>query len=226
MKHKILLHTCCGACFLATEPELKNDYQVISFYYNPNIWPKKEFEKRKESLKKVIKVLNEKDNKICHSGILKKYPESIRIDNLPWIPHQVRDDIWDQDDIKIIMSKWNHKDWDLSINKNLPSYLDIRNSSRLRSNNRCVTCWKVRLEKTAQRAKKLNLKYFSSTLLSSPYQDFNSIVTIGRNLAKKYNLNFIDQDFRKNYRSSQNLAKELKIYRQKYCGCRFSINRK
>lgn len=51
-KQKILLHICCGPC--ATHPAalLSADYEVIGYFYNPNIWPYEEWVKRFEAFRK------------------------------------------------------------------------------------------------------------------------------------------------------------------------------
>ena len=50
---KLLLHSCCGPCSTVVIERLKEDFEVTVFYYNPNIEPKEEYEKRKEEQKKV-----------------------------------------------------------------------------------------------------------------------------------------------------------------------------
>lgn len=87
---------------------------------------------------------------------------------------------------------------------------------------RCRSCYRLRLEKTAKEAQKHGFDAFSTTLLISPYQDFEQIVIIGKELADKYNVLFYFRDFRPHFRDSKALAKELGLYRQKYCGCIFS----
>jgi hypothetical protein len=51
------------------------------------------------------------------------------------------------------------------------------------------------------------------------------IKAIGHGLATTNSLVFLDDDFQADdgYRRSQELAKELGIYRQKFCGCEYSI---
>jgi len=45
-KPKILLHICCAACGAYVANFLKNDFEVILYFYNPNIFPAAEFRKR------------------------------------------------------------------------------------------------------------------------------------------------------------------------------------
>lgn len=53
MKKKMLLHSCCGPCSTVVIERLKEDYDLTVFYFNPNIEPKEEYEKRKTEQKKV-----------------------------------------------------------------------------------------------------------------------------------------------------------------------------
>lgn len=46
MKPKLLLHVCCGPCSTEVIRRLKDDYEVVGFFYNPNIHPDEEYHKR------------------------------------------------------------------------------------------------------------------------------------------------------------------------------------
>ncbi|OPX30955.1 MAG: hypothetical protein B1H08_00290 [Candidatus Omnitrophica bacterium 4484_171] len=49
--NKVLLHICCGVCAFASIERLKGEgYTVKGFFYNPNIHPSGEYEKRREVL--------------------------------------------------------------------------------------------------------------------------------------------------------------------------------
>lgn len=91
---------------------------------------------------------------------------------------------------------------------------------------RCRKCYMLRLEKTADQAKNEGFDAFSTTLLISPYQNFEQIVSTGKELADKYNIIFHLNDFRPYFRDAIALSKELGLYRQKYCGCIFSKERR
>lgn len=50
-KKKILLHACCAVCFGYPAQLLKFlKYEVVGYFYNPNIYPQNEFQRRKEEL--------------------------------------------------------------------------------------------------------------------------------------------------------------------------------
>lgn len=89
---------------------------------------------------------------------------------------------------------------------------------------RCGLCFRQRLEKTAQRAGLSGCDYFGTTLTVSPHKNYEIISGIGRELALKYGLSFLDRDFKKQdgFRRSIELSKKYNLYRQNYCGCRFS----
>lgn len=54
-KKRLLLHACCGPCSTQTLAILSKYFDITIYYYNPNIHPKEEFERRKNELKKFIK---------------------------------------------------------------------------------------------------------------------------------------------------------------------------
>lgn len=73
---KFLLHTCCAPCSIAVIEELKADFDVTVFFYNPNIHPQAEYLKRKEQ---VIKVCTEWNIKMVDADYdPKKWYEATR----------------------------------------------------------------------------------------------------------------------------------------------------
>lgn len=57
-KPKLLLHSCCAPCSTAVIERLYNDFDITIFYYNPNIYPESEYEKRKNEELKYIDIFN------------------------------------------------------------------------------------------------------------------------------------------------------------------------
>ena len=90
---------------------------------------------------------------------------------------------------------------------------------------RCYECYKLRLEKTAIKAKELNYDYFSTTLSISPYKVEKWINELGYMLEEKYDIKYLFSDFKKEagYSHSIELSKEYGLYRQDYCGCKYSL---
>ncbi len=91
-----------------------------------------------------------------------------------------------------------------------------------REDNRCEYCYSVRLEETAKKAKEINADAFTTSLLVSPYQKFDAIINIGRLIEDRYGVEFYAEDFRSGFNKGRRLSRELKLYRQKYCGCIYS----
>lgn len=89
---------------------------------------------------------------------------------------------------------------------------------------RCTECFKLRLERTAQAALRTGNTVFGTTLTVSPHKNYNLISAIGWELSVKYNLEFLDMDFKKKagFQRSIQMSKEYCLYRQNYCGCEFS----
>jgi len=57
--HKLLLHICCGICACETVRRLKNEnFEVVGFFYNPNIYPQEEYIKRMRTTEIVSKLLD------------------------------------------------------------------------------------------------------------------------------------------------------------------------
>ena len=58
---------------------------------------------------------------------------------------------------------------------------------------RCLICWNLRMERTAEFARSNGFDYFSTTLLVSPYQDQEALKKIGADIASKTGVKFQDE---------------------------------
>lgn len=92
---------------------------------------------------------------------------------------------------------------------------------------RCEACFRLRLEKTAELAKKNGFDYFTTTLTLSPLKNANLLNEIGEGLELIYGVKWLYSDFKKKngYLESINLSKEYNLYRQNYCGCIYSMQK-
>jgi uracil-DNA glycosylase family 4 len=90
---------------------------------------------------------------------------------------------------------------------------------------RCIVCYRMRLEKTASFAKEKGISDFTTTLTISPHKNSATILDIGRDMASRYGLRFLEIDFKKDdgFRRSVNLCHHFGLYRQDYCGCIHSL---
>ena len=165
----LLLHTCCAPCLIYPLEKLKLEgFKVTGFFYNPNIHPFTEYNKRREALG------------ILGAGVEIIYPE--------YAPQQFFREV--------------------NLNESAPG--------------RCAICWKARLGETARKAMKLGFKYFTTTLLVSPYQDQELLKKIGNTVSAEAGVEFYYADFRPGFRKAHDEARSKGIYCQKYCGCLYS----
>jgi len=89
---------------------------------------------------------------------------------------------------------------------------------------RCTECFRLRLEITAETAKMWGNDIFGTTLTVSPHKNFAIINKIGLDLAIKYGLIYLAEDFKKKagYQRSIEMSKDYGLYRQQFCGCDYS----
>ena len=89
---------------------------------------------------------------------------------------------------------------------------------------RCYACYALRLEKTAQVAKENGFSWFGTTLTLSPHKNAEWLNEIGQKVGGRYAVNYLFSDFKKQggYYRSIDLSKEYNLYRQDFCGCKFS----
>ena len=125
----------------------------------------------------------------------------------------------EENDIKLVKDNYNPESW----NDNMSKFGSPKLKTEQRKN-RCGACYLHRLENAAKYAKENSIKYISSTLAVSPYQ-FNDLLKEKLEIcAKKYKLNAVFMDFRPYYKNATKRSIEIKMYRQKYCGCQLSFN--
>lgn len=89
---------------------------------------------------------------------------------------------------------------------------------------RCFRCYEMRLRDTAQKARAEHYDYFCTTLSISPYKNASKLNEIGSRLADEYGVKYLTSDFKKQngYLHSIQLSKVYHLYRQPYCGCKYS----
>ena len=85
----------------------------------------------------------------------------------------------------------------------------------------------MRLEKTAETAKKLNIDLFGTTLTISPHKNFSIINSIGKTAADGKKLTFYESNFKKKdgFKKTIQLSDKFHISRQNYCGCIYSMRK-
>ena len=176
---KLLLHTCCAPCSSYVIEYLSNYFEITILYYNPNISPVEEYEKRLNEQKRLLKEITTKHS-VC-----------------------------------LLECKYDHESFE-----NLAKGLE----NEPERGARCLKCYRLRLEETAKLAKENNFHYFGTSLSVSPYKSSDILNKIGEELADFYNIPYLYSDFKKKegYKRSIELSKIYNLYRQDYCGCKYS----
>lgn len=180
----MLLHTCCAVCalpiieYLLIKEKVKD---ITLYFYNPNIYPEKEYNKRLKDVEKIPKIYK----------------------------------------LKLIAGKYEHSKWLDYIKKSLPKPPE----KYLENSDRCLSCFRFRLEETVGFAQKNNFNEFGTTLSVNRFKNTEFINKYGKFLANKYKIKYkeFNIDFNKAYGLGLKLSKKHNLYRQKYCGCEFSI---
>jgi predicted adenine nucleotide alpha hydrolase (AANH) superfamily ATPase len=89
---------------------------------------------------------------------------------------------------------------------------------------KCTKCYDLRLKRAAEEARKLWIKYWTTTLNISPHKDLEKLFKIWDKYDLQKKLEFLKIAFRKNkgFERSVEYCKKYNIYRQNYCGCIYS----
>lgn len=89
---------------------------------------------------------------------------------------------------------------------------------------RCRRCYRLRLENAARAAKEGGYDYFTTTLSISPHKNSRWLCEIGEELEKQYGVSYLYSDFKKKngYKRSIELSEKYGLYRQDFCGCKYS----
>lgn len=87
---------------------------------------------------------------------------------------------------------------------------------------RCRACYAMRLAEACRVAQDEGFTHIATTLAVSPYQLFDTCNDVLETLAAAHDLTPVIRDFRPWYPEATRRSRELGMYRQKYCGCRFS----
>lgn len=87
---------------------------------------------------------------------------------------------------------------------------------------RCRACYALRLAEAVRVARAEGFDHIATTLAVSPYQLFDTCNDVLTRLASAQGLTPVIRDFRPWYPEATRRSRELGMYRQNYCGCRFS----
>ena len=180
---RVLLHVCCGPCSSAVLEYLTQYFDVTILWYNPNIYPEAEFERRFQTLVRLV------------------------------------EDMGLADRVSILAEP--HKSGDY--------YARVKGlENEPEGGRRCTECFRLRLLETAKLAKHYGFDYFCTTLTLSRHKDAVRINDIAEEIARAVGVAWLPSDFKK--RDVENRSIELcdkyNVYRQLYCGCEYSLQKR
>lgn len=124
-----------------------------------------------------------------------------------------------ENEIKVINGKYDNEKYE----KLIDGFQDEKEGGA-----RCFKCYRLRLEESAKYAKENNYDYFTTTLTISPYKNSKVLNEIGNELSQLYGIKYLYSDFKKRngYKRSIELSHKYNLYRQDFCGCKYSIRNK
>lgn len=172
----LVLHTCCAPCAILPYHTAARVYDVTFFFYNPNIFPFEEYEKRRDEL--------------------------IRFQAKSGMRLHVLEEGGDA--------------WQSAI----AGYEGEREGGA-----RCEHCFRHRLRITAQYAASVNADCFGTVMSVSPHKSTRLLARAGEEAERETGVPFLPTDFKKanGFRKASQYAREEGFYRQRYCGCAYSI---
>lgn len=88
---------------------------------------------------------------------------------------------------------------------------------------RCRACYRLRVGLAADRASRLGFDAVATTLTVSPYQDHAALSEEAAAACEAAGLLYLDTDFRDRYPEATRRSRDLGMYRQNFCGCRYSF---
>lgn len=177
-QQKVLLHCCCAPCSCSIIKRLLDaGIQPTIFFYNPNIYPHEEYEKRKRE--------------VVH------YAKRMKVS---FVDADCDQELWAQ------AVQGHEKDPERGA--------------------RCRICFEMRLGRTAAYANENGFRVFTTSLGISRWKDLAQVVRAGQNAAEAFpGLVYWDYNWRLQggQQQMEEICKAENFYRQKYCGCLYSL---
>lgn len=200
-KPSLLLHACCGPCSSYVLEYLSQYFAITVFYYNPNIYPQEEYNRRLSELK----------------TFYTKFAPAANV--------RVVEEVYNPEDFYTAIQIHEHPE----------------RATEPEKGERCRLCYKFRLQKAYEYAAAHKYDYYCTTLSISPFKDAEKINVLGTEIAEDQQVagnqsvpsdqsaspRWLPSDFKKHggFQRSLELSAEYGLYRQKYCGCVYSVTK-
>lgn len=192
VKPSLLLHACCGPCSSYVLEYLFKYFDITVFYYNPNIYPQEEYQRRLAELRKLYET----------------FPPAL------------------EGKVKVVEEAYDPEDFYKAVGtREEPELADEPEKGE-----RCRRCYEFRLRRAFEYATTGGYDYFCTTLSISPFKDAEKLNVIGQELEAENpsGPHWLPSDFKKKggFKRSLEISEEYGMYRQDYCGCIYSKNKR
>ena len=192
VKPSLLLHACCGPCSSYVLEYLFKYFDITVFYYNPNIYPHEEYQRRLAELRKLYET----------------FPPAL------------------EGKVKVVEEAYDPEDFYKAVGtREEPELADEPEKGE-----RCRRCYEFRLRRAFEYATTGGYDYFCTTLSISPFKDAEKLNVIGQELEAENpsGPHWLPSDFKKKggFKRSLEISEEYGMYRQDYCGCIYSKNKR
>ncbi len=211
---KLLLHACCGPCSLEPVRLLADQGHRLTIYYaNPNIYPPAEYDHRLQTLLSwavdqgvpVVEGIYEPARWEATAGAV---GEALRK------AEAVAEGEGGEGQPAPCESA--HPEAQGEPERHVPA-------PDARTEPRCRACYRLRFQEAARYAADHGFDGLATTLSVSPYQHTDAIEEELVRAAEAAGVVPVFEDFRPFYPAATERSTALGMYRQNYCGCRFSL---
>lgn len=119
-------------------------------------------------------------------------------------------------DVPLLETPYDPERWDA---------LTLAHRAGMERSERCRICYRMRLESTARLAKEKGFDRFGTVLTVSPHKVAGWILEDGEEIARSEGIPFLSLDLKRGggFQHTLEWSKKLGIWRQNYCGCRYSL---
>lgn len=214
IKPSLLLHACCGPCSSYVLEYLAEFFQITVYYYNPNIYPEEEYNRRLNELKKFYEkfppVLQQKVKLVEAEYEPEQFYEAIRIKENPELAKEKE------------KGERCRRCYELRLRRSF-EYAQKNNFDYF-----CTTL-SISPFKDAQKINvigaELELAGAKDEISALENEISGAENSIQKKAASENSPKWLYSDFKKNngFKRSLELSEEYGMYRQTYCGCIYSL---
>lgn len=214
---KILLHACCGPCSLEPTRLLQEQHADFAvFYSNSNIHPNQEYDHRLETLQAFAQDAG--FSVIADSYDVKEWDATVGCIGSRLETMRAQAGIGNE-----LVDAPNPYPLPAHIDRG-PVVANARAQAAELRCARCRACYRLRFKHAAAYAAENGFDALGTTLSVSPFQYTAVIAEEIQRAASIAGLKSAFIDYRPYFQNAEERSKALGMYRQNYCGCRFSLD--